>query len=120
MLNGAFAKTLANDFIAGFNTRNLELVLAHYHEDVEMISPLAVKVVGAANGVVRGKAALRAYWTKALSGVPELQLELMAVLTGMQCVTIMFRGLGGKLSCDTLFIGDDGLVHRTAAQYLAE
>lgn len=120
MLNAAFAKSLADDFIAGFNTRKLDVVLAHYRDDVEMVSPLAVKVLGETSGVVRGKTALHAYWTKALSTVPDLQLELVAVLAGMQCITIVFRGLGGKLAGDTLFIDENGLVHRTVAQYLAE
>jgi hypothetical protein len=124
VLDLEFAHSLAQDFIAGFNARDLDRILSHYSEDVEMVSPLAVAVTGAADGKVAGKAALRAYWTKALERIgktePDLRLDLVALLAGMQCLTIVFRGIGGKLACDTLFVGADGLVHRTVAQYAVE
>jgi hypothetical protein len=54
-----------------WNRRDVEGVLAHFHEDVVFTSPTALAVVG--SPAVRGKDALRAYWTTALGRIESLR-----------------------------------------------
>jgi len=57
-----------------WNRLDIEAVLEHFHEDVIFISPKALAVVGTPS--VRGKDALRAYWTAALARVNSLRFTV--------------------------------------------
>ncbi len=68
---------LGHDWIAAWNARDLERVLAMYAEDTEMTSDRIPAFGFGASGTVRGKAQLRAYWSAALAKLPELHFELI-------------------------------------------
>lgn len=57
-----------------WNARSIETVLEHFHEDVVFVSPTALAVVGVPT--VRGKAALRSYWTAALSRIGSIRFTV--------------------------------------------
>lgn len=61
-----------------WNRLDIEAVLEHFDEDVLFTSPKALAVVG--SPVVRGKGALRAYWTAARARVNSLRFTLDRVL----------------------------------------
>jgi hypothetical protein len=54
-----------------WNRRAIEDVLQHFHDEVVFVSPTALVVTGSA--VVRGKSALREYWTRAMAGIASLR-----------------------------------------------
>jgi hypothetical protein len=64
----------AAQWAAAWNDRDMERVLARFDEGVEFTSPVAVAVVGAPT--VRGKKALRDYWTKALGRIATLHFTI--------------------------------------------
>lgn len=66
----------ADEWIAAWNAHDIERVLKPWSETGTFISPAAAAVTGMA--LVRGKPALRKYWTDALSRVPDLRFELIA------------------------------------------
>jgi len=68
------ARTIAEQWVAHWNARDVEGVLAKFADDVVFRSHKAHEIVG--NGEVRGKAALRAYWNAALARATELRFEL--------------------------------------------
>ena len=74
--------TFAEEWSAAWNRRDVEDVLAHFHDDVVFSSPVAAEMVPGSGGVVRGKAALRDYWTTALAALPELRFEVVGVYQG--------------------------------------
>ena len=61
-----------------WNARAIERVLEHFHENVVFTSPTALAVVGSAT--VRGKEALRAYWTAALARINSLRFSVGRVV----------------------------------------
>jgi hypothetical protein len=67
----------AAQWIADWNARDLDAVLLHFEDDVVFTSPRALAVVGVAT--VRGKAALRDYWTRALASIGALSFRLERV-----------------------------------------
>ena len=73
----AQAQRYAEQWIADWNARDLAAVLAHFEDDVAFTSPRALAVAGVAT--VRGKAALRAYWTKALASIVSLRFVLRRI-----------------------------------------
>ena len=71
------AVNFANDWAAAWNARDIQRVLASFSEDVTFVSPTALAVVGTAT--IRGKQALRAYWTQAMSRIGSLRFTLNRV-----------------------------------------
>src|SRR5258708_8734299 len=68
---------LGRDWIAAWNSHDLERVLALYAEDTEMTSDRIPAMGFDPSGTGRGKPDLRAYWSKALSMIPNLRFELL-------------------------------------------
>lgn len=67
-------QTFTDRWAAAWNSRDIDAVLTHFHEDVEFTSPTALAVVGVAT--VRGKARLREYWIAALSRLSSLHFTI--------------------------------------------
>lgn len=67
-------ETFAAQWAEAWNARAVEAVLEHFHDDVVFISPTALAVVG--SPIIRGKKALRAYWTAALARITSLRFTL--------------------------------------------
>ena len=65
------ASAFVAGWIAAWNRRDLDAVLAHYAPDIRFFSPIAAEVAGAA--AIEGKEALNAYWRDALEKYDRLQ-----------------------------------------------
>lgn len=105
----------AADWIAAWNARDLERILAHYADDIVFLSPVAARVTGA--GRVSGKAMLRAYWGTAFARSPDLHFTLERVYRGAEALTIAYRNQRGQAVTETFAFGPDGRVAFAAACY---
>ena len=94
------AAQFAREWIAGWNARDLDAIIAHYADDVTFVSPKAQAVTGSARVV--GKAALRAYWEHALARLPSLRFELESVYAGVGVVAITYQRNGETRVCETM------------------
>jgi ketosteroid isomerase-like protein len=72
------AAAYAAQWTRDWNNRDIDAVLAHFHQDVEFTSPTALAVMGAPT--IRGTASLREYWAKALSQIISLRFTLDRVV----------------------------------------
>jgi ketosteroid isomerase-like protein len=111
-----------NDFAerwcAEWNAHDLEGLLAHFSDDVVFTSPVASRILGG-DGVVRGKAALRAYWQLGLEKIPDLRFEVIDVYSGVDTIVINYRNQAGGRVCEVLkFAGE--LVSEGHGTYLVE
>ena len=106
----------AKEWVAAWNSHDLDRILAHYDDDFEMSSPIIITLVGEPSGRLRGKKAVGAYWAKALQSVPDLRFELLAALAGVNSVTVYYRGHRG-LSAEVLHFGPSGKVRQAFAHY---
>lgn len=103
-------------WIAAWNARDVEAVLALYDDACTFSSPLAPRYADTPNGVLVGKPALRAYWTAALARLPDLHFECVAVLAGVNALTAVYRGHRG-LAAEVFEFGESGAVLRGQACY---
>lgn len=81
-MNRKEMETFAANWIASWNARDLNAILAHFAEDARFISPLAAEVTG--SPVIAGKANLRAYWSKALEATTELHFTLIGAVCDVE------------------------------------
>jgi hypothetical protein len=116
-LSEAFAQRFAREWIAAWNSHDLDRVLEHYTDDFEMRSPIIVQRVGEPSGVLRGKARVGAYWEAALKAEPPLKFELIGAYAGIQSVTIHYRSVGRRLAAEVLEFNSNCQVVRGSAHY---
>jgi len=100
-------RLFAERWLAAWNRRDLESVLALFHDDVVFTSPLAAKVVPGSDGVISGKAALHAYWSAALAQLPEAHFELTSLFAGIDSLLLGFRMNGGAERFEILCFRED-------------
>jgi hypothetical protein len=110
-------QTFADEWVRAWNAHDVEAVLAHFHDDVEFTSPVAARVLLESNGVVRGKDALRHYWTTALTTVPDLHFDVVGVYRGESTLVINYRNHRGELVNEVLTF-DGNLVRVGHGTYL--
>lgn len=118
-MDKTFAQHFAADWITAWNAHDLPRILLHYAEDFEMTSPAIVQLTGEVSGKLKGKAAVAAYWGKALALIPDLQFELLHVLTGVDSVMLHYRGAKGRLAAEVFHFDAGGKVVRAFAHYEA-
>lgn len=118
-MDESFAEGFAADWIGSWNAHDLERVLSHYADDMEMSSPIIVQIAGEPSGRLRGKAAVRAYWGRALQLIPNLKFELLSVLVGVDSITLFYVGAHGRLAAEVFHFGSDRKVMRAFAHYVS-
>ena len=64
----------AEAWVANWNRRDVDAVLAHFAEDAVFVSPLAARFAGRPE--LRGKSELGAYWRAALERIKQLHFIL--------------------------------------------
>ena len=116
-MTDAEAHRFAGQWIESWNGRELERILAHYRDDVEVTSPLVERLLGPGLGTVRGKPALRACWSRALEQFPDLHLTLYGVYRGVDSLVVHYQSELGLLGTELFVFDDTGLVRFGVAHY---
>lgn len=117
VISPAFAEQFARDWIAAWNSHDLERILSHYDDDFEMSSPRIAMLTEERSGVLRGKDAVRRYWRSALALSPHLYFELRSVHVAPDCVIVNYQTTRG-LASEVFSFGFDGRVVRASASYV--
>jgi predicted ester cyclase len=105
--------------VAAWNAHDLELILTHYEENVELTSPVAAQLLGTPDGKVAGKANLRAYFQRGLAAYPELHFQLEDVLWGVNSVVLCYLNQKGTRTAEFMELSATGKVARVVANYSA-
>ena len=116
ILNEDFALSFAHSWVESWNQHDIDAVLSHYADDFELASPLIVSIAGESSGVLQGKADVRAYWKKGLAQIPDLHFELKEVLTGVDSITLYYRGHRGMVT-EVLWFDDTKKVKKAWVFY---
>ena len=109
----------SQEWVNAWNAHDVEAVLVHFHDDVVFTSPVALELLPQTHGTVRGKAALRAYWSAALTRVPELEFTVEGVYQGIDTIVINYRNQSGRLVNEMLRFTNENLVIEGHGTYLA-
>jgi len=86
---------LANHWVAAWNAHDLDLIMTHYEDAIELTSPVAAQLLGTSDGKLVGKANLRAYFQRGLEAYPELDFRLEDVLWGVNSVVLYYTNQKG-------------------------
>jgi ketosteroid isomerase-like protein len=110
-------KKFAEKWIQSWNSHDLEDVLQHYSDDIEISTPMIKLAGGIENGSLRGKEQVGAYWGKALEKIPDLHFELIEVTSGIDSVALYYKSIMNKRAIEVMFFDKKGLVNKMFAYY---
>ena len=110
---------LANHWAEAWNSHDLEAIMAHYDEAVELTSPVAAQLLGVPDGKVAGKAAVRAYFQRGLVAYPDLHFQLQDLLWGLNSVVLYYANQKGTKTAELMELSRSGKVARVVAHYSA-
>ncbi|HYL74455.1 MAG TPA: nuclear transport factor 2 family protein [Bryobacteraceae bacterium] len=113
------AWNLANHWVAAWNAHDLDMIMSHYEEAIELTSPVAAQLPGTAGGKVAGKANLKAYFQRGLEAYPELRFHLEDVLWGVNSVVLYYTNQKGSRTGEFMELSPIGKVVRVVAHYSA-
>jgi predicted ester cyclase len=111
------ASNLANHWVAAWNAHDLDLIMTHYEDAIELTSPVAAKLLGTSSGKVVGKINLRAYFQRGLDAYPELRFQLNDVLLGLNSLLLCYTNQNGTRTGEFMELSATGKVARVVANY---
>ena len=111
------ARRFAEAWYAAWNAHDLEAVLDHYTDDVEMTSPLVAALAARADGRITGKAALREYFAAGLERYPDLLFEPIGLFVGVDSLVLYYTSVGGRVAAETVFLDENDRVTQYFAHY---
>ena len=112
-----FARAFAHDWISAWNAHDLDRILAHYDDQVQLTSPVARRF-GDGSGTIHGKAALREYFRQGLQAYPNLRFDFLEVLWGIETVVVRYiNNVRGGPSAEVMLFNAAGKVTRVWANY---
>jgi predicted ester cyclase len=111
------ASNLANHWVAAWNAHDLDLIMTHYEDAIELTSPVAGQLLGTSDGKVVGKINLRAYFQRGLDAYPEPHFQLEDVLYGVNSVLLYYTNQKGTRTGEFMELSTTGKVARVVANY---
>jgi predicted ester cyclase len=111
------ALNLASRWVDAWNAHDLDLIMSHYEEGIELTSPVAGQLSGTSDGTIRGKANLRAYFQRGLESYPDLHFHLDDVLCGVNSVVLYYKNQKGTRTAEFMELSAAGKVTRVVANY---
>jgi ketosteroid isomerase-like protein len=82
---------MVQEWLEGWNGRDLDRVMAHYADDAVFQSPTVLVRIPGSDGTIRGRAAIRELYEKSLAPFPTLRFELLEVIEREYGVMVIHR-----------------------------
>jgi hypothetical protein len=101
-MDDVFAQRFASQWLMAWNTHDIEAILTHFSDDVVFTSPLALQLIEGSDGVIRGKADLRTYWTEGLRRSPALHFDIEGLYVGINTIVIHYRNHSRRMVNEVL------------------
>ncbi len=111
------AKGFAQEWIAAWNSHDLDRIMSHYASNVVLTSPVVREIGGDLSGRVAGIEALRGYFQLGLKAFPDLRFELIDVLSGLGTVMLYYKNHKGTRTAEFMELDETGKVVRVVANY---
>ena len=107
----------ARSWVAAWNAHDLEAILSHYADDVELQAETVARRWGRTDGRLRGKGELREHFSRGLQLAPNLRFELEDVFTCPRGYAVLYRRENGNRVIDAVTLNAEGKAEKVRAFY---
>lgn len=114
------ARVFADRWYAAWNAHDLDAIMACYDESIEHSSPFIKRYNGTDDSSLRGIAAVRSYFGRALERNPTLAFIPKHLTVGMDSVALVYNRMNGDLAVEIFFLNARGLIVRSVSHYAPE
>ncbi|MFB6455469.1 nuclear transport factor 2 family protein [Chitinophaga sp. Hz27] len=108
---------VATAWLEAWNAHDMDAIMSHYDDEIEFYSPIIVRINNDPAGRIKGKAALRSYFERALAAYPELHFELYHILEGINSLVLYYKSVNNSLSAEMMVLNEKGLIAQVRAHY---
>jgi hypothetical protein len=125
----AQAETFARSWYAAWNARpnaDLDAIMAHYAPEIEHSSPFIARFNGTSDPSLRGFAAVREYFQRAIQRSPTpagggpggpLRFNPMHLAVGHESVILVYTRFSGEMAAEVFYFDSAGKVVRSVSHY---
>lgn len=107
----------AAHWIESWNSHDVEEIISHYAEDVEITTPLLKLNDSYESGSLKGKILVKNYFYNALKRFPDLHFELLEVTSSKKSVEFYYKSVMNKRAIEVMFFNDKMLVNKIIVSY---
>jgi SnoaL-like domain len=107
----------AKEWIASWNSHNIEKIMAHYCDHVVFTCPYIEKYMGITGGTITSKAELKNYFIKGLEAFPDLKFELQMFRGNADEVTLYYKSINDMLAIEHMELNKQGKVKFGKVEY---
>lgn len=117
-LDESFARSFAASWFKAWNAHDLDGMMAHYATGIEHSSPFIARYNDDPTcAPLKGKAAVRDYFGRALQRNPTLAFTPMHVAVGVATVLLVYRRMTGEVAAETFAFDAAGKVVTSVSHY---
>jgi hypothetical protein len=118
MISKETARHFADEWIAAWNSHDIDTIMSHYDTHIEFTSPMIVSILGIPDGTIRHHQELRDYFLKGLAAYPDLKFELYNVLSGVDSVVIHYKSVKNLVGAEVFILNDASKAVRCFCNYM--
>lgn len=107
----------AKEWVKAWNSHDMNTILSHYAEDVEITTPMIKWSLGRDNGCLKGKKEVGDYWRKALDKMPDLHFELIDSTKSVHSIALYYKSVMNKRSIEVMYFNEEGAISQVIAHY---
>jgi len=111
------ARAFAASWYSAWNAHDIDAIMAHYAPSIEHSSPFIKRYNGTDDASLRGIAAVRDYFARALARNPALRFDPKHLTIGLESVILVYTRMTGDLAAEVFFFDDGGRVVRSVSHY---
>ena len=117
-LNEARGRELGEEWVAAWNSHDLDAIMALYSPGVRFQTPTAIASLGIPDGLINGAARLREHFARGLARRPDLRFELEHIYLGVRSIAITYRLADGTPVAEVHEYDENELIDRVQALYI--
>ena len=109
---------LGEEWIAAWNSHDLEAIMALYAPGVIFQTPTAISSLAIPDGRISGADTLRRHFRRGLERRPDLHFYLQRVYTGVRSIAITYSWADGTPVAELHEYDENDLIERVQALYI--
>lgn len=117
MLTSTQAREFAQRWLQGVGSHDVNQMVSFYTPDAQLESPAVVKLLGEPSGRIQGHERLRAFFSKALTTYPHMNMQLIEASIGISSITVWYANHRGTRTSACLELDAAGKIRRNLTHY---